>query len=84
MAWQVIESQHDPLDYGTQLEYKPGSAWDINFNTYIGNESSVDNPNYRTRYFADLYWRLMATSDKWSFASRWAFRCGSAAALRPM
>src|SRR5580704_11415482 len=44
-GWQVIESQHDPLDYGTQLEYKPGSAWDINFNTYIGNESSVDNQN---------------------------------------
>jgi len=67
-GWQVIESQHDPLDYGTQLEYKPGSAWDINFNTYIGNESSVDNPNYRTRYFADLYATYTA-SDKWSFTA---------------
>jgi hypothetical protein len=67
-GWQVIESQHDPLDYGTQLEYKPNAAWDINFNTYVGNESSVDNPGYRTRYFADLYATYTA-SDKWSFSA---------------
>jgi hypothetical protein len=67
-GWQVIESQHDPLDYGTQLEYKPNAAWDVNFNTYIGNETSLNNPDYRTRYFADLYATYTA-SDKWSFTA---------------
>ena len=67
-GWQVIESQHDPLDYGTQLEYKPNSNWDINWNTYIGNESSLTNPGYRTRYFTDLY-ATYAPSDKWSFSA---------------
>jgi hypothetical protein len=67
-GWQVIQSQHDPLDYGTQLEFKPTSAWDINFNTYIGNESSVTNPGYRTRYFGDLYATYNPT-DKWNFSA---------------
>jgi hypothetical protein len=67
-GWQVIESQHDPLDYGTQLEYKPTDSWDINWNTYIGNESSTTNPGYRTRYFSDFY-ATYTMSDKWSFSS---------------
>ena len=66
-GWQVIESQHDPLDYGTQLEFKPNGAWDINWNTYIGNEMSSSNPGYRTRYFSDLY-ATYTLSDKWSFS----------------
>jgi Putative beta-barrel porin-2, OmpL-like. bbp2 len=67
-GWQVIESQHDPLDYGTQLEYKPTDSWDINWNTYIGNESSSTNPGYRMRYFSDLY-ATYTLSGKWSFSS---------------
>ncbi|HEV2479973.1 MAG TPA: porin [Puia sp.] len=66
-GWQVIQSQHDPLDYGTQLEYKPTDGWDINWNTYIGNESSTTNPGYRTRYFSDLY-ATYTLSDKWSLS----------------
>lgn len=54
-GWQVIQSQHDPLDFGSQLEYKPNGNWDINWNTYAGNENSMTHPNYRTRYFTDLY-----------------------------
>ena len=54
-GWQVIESQHDALDFGSQLEFKPNDRWDINWNTYLGNESSSANPNYKTRYFTDLY-----------------------------
>ena len=66
-GWQVIQSQHDPLDYGTQLEYKPTDSWDINWNTYIGEESSMTNPGYRTRYFSDLY-ATYTLSDKWSLS----------------
>lgn len=67
-GWQVIAAQHDPLDFGSQLEYKPNSKWDINFNTYIGNESSSTNPGYKTRYFGDFY-ATYNPSDKWSFSA---------------
>jgi hypothetical protein len=67
-GWQVIEAQHDPLDFGSQLEFKPNSKWDINWNTYIGNEASVANPGYKTRYFGDLY-ATFTPSEKWSFTA---------------
>jgi hypothetical protein len=67
-GWQVIESQHDPLDFGSQLEFKPGSKWDINWNTYFGDESSITNPGYRTRYFGDLY-ATFAPSATWNFSA---------------
>jgi hypothetical protein len=67
-GWQVIESQHDPLDFGSTLEYKPDAHWDINWNTYIGDESSTDNPNYRTRYFGDLY-ATYTPSGPWSLSA---------------
>jgi hypothetical protein len=67
-GWQVIESQHDPLDFGSQLEFKTDSKWDINWNTYIGNESSINNPGYRTRYFIDFY-ATYTPSPNWSFSS---------------
>jgi Putative beta-barrel porin-2, OmpL-like. bbp2 len=67
-GWQVIEAQHDPLDFGSQLEFKPNDKWDINFNTYIGNEASSANPGYKTRYFGDLYASFIP-SEKWSFTA---------------
>ena len=67
-GWQVIQAQHDPLDFGSQLEFKPNSKWDLNWNTYIGNESSVANPGYKTRYFGDLY-ATYTPSDKWAFTA---------------
>jgi len=67
-GWQVVQSQHDPLDFGTQLEFKPDSTWDINWDTYIGNESSNANPGYRTRYFTDIYATYNPT-PKWSFSA---------------
>jgi Putative beta-barrel porin-2, OmpL-like. bbp2 len=67
-GWQVIEAQHDPLDFGSQLEYKPDSKWDINWNTYLGNESSMTNPSFKTRYFTDLY-ATYTPSSKWSFTA---------------
>ena len=67
-GWQVVQSQHDPLDFGTQLEFKPDSTWDINWDTYIGNESSSTYPGYRTRYFTDFY-ATYNPSPKWSFTA---------------
>jgi hypothetical protein len=67
-GWQVIQAQHDPLDFGSQLEYKPSDKWDINWNTYLGNESSATNPEYKTRYFTDLYATYSPTA-RWSFTA---------------
>jgi len=67
-GWQVIQSQHDPLDGGSQLEYKPNDKWDVNWNTYIGNESSTTNPNYKRRFFLDGY-ITYTSSAKWAFTA---------------
>jgi hypothetical protein len=67
-GWQVIQAQHDPLDFGSQLEFKPDDKWDINWNTYIGNESSTTHPDYKTRYFSDLY-AIYSASPAWSFTA---------------
>ncbi|MBN8851458.1 MAG: hypothetical protein BGO55_04045 [Sphingobacteriales bacterium 50-39] len=67
-GWQVIQAQHDPLDFGSQLEFKPNGKWDINWNTYIGNESSAVYPGYKTRCFTDLYATYTA-SNKWTFTA---------------
>lgn len=54
-GWQNITDTNTPLSIGTQLEYRPGKRTLINFNTYVGDESSPANPDFGMRYFADLY-----------------------------
>jgi hypothetical protein len=67
-GWQVIQSQHDPLDGGSQVEYKPNAQWDVNWNTYVGNESSTTNPGYKRRFFTDGY-VTYTPSGKWTFTA---------------
>ncbi|MDB5274145.1 MAG: hypothetical protein JWO58_2512 [Chitinophagaceae bacterium] len=55
-GWQQIQDQNTGKSIGTQLEYRPNNKNLINWNTYIGDESSLIHPDYRTRYFTDLYW----------------------------
>jgi len=54
-GWQVIEDNNNAKSLGTQLEYRPGKNLLINWNTYTGNERSLLNPTFRTRYFSDLF-----------------------------
>jgi Putative beta-barrel porin-2, OmpL-like. bbp2 len=54
-GWQNITDTNTPLSIGTQLEYRPGKRTLINFNTYVGDESSPSNPDFGMRYFGDLY-----------------------------
>ncbi len=54
-GWQNITDTNTPLSFGTQLEYRPGKRTLINFNTYVGDESSPLNPDFGMRYFGDLY-----------------------------
>ena len=67
-GWQVIQAQHDPLDFGSQLEFKPNDRWDINWNTYAGNEATDSHPNFKTRLFTDLY-AIFTPSPKWSLTA---------------
>lgn len=63
-GWQQIQDQNKGKSLGTQLEYRPSSAWLFNWNTYVGSEESSSNPEFRTRYFSDVY--FIYTKEKWS------------------
>lgn len=54
-GWQIINDVNNPLSVGTQLEYRPNNSLLINWDTYIGDESSKAAPENRTRYFTDIY-----------------------------
>lgn len=54
-GWQVINDVNNPLSIGTQVEYRPNDKMLINWDTYIGSEQSSTTPDYRQRYFSDLY-----------------------------
>lgn len=54
-GWQVIVDNNKQKSLGTQLEYRPNSKTLLNWNTYIGDERSVNAPNNRMRYFSDVF-----------------------------
>lgn len=54
-GWQVIHDNNKSLAFGSQVEYRPCDKLLLNWDTYIGDESSITSPDYRTRYFSDLY-----------------------------
>lgn len=55
-GWQQIQDANNQKSLGTQIEYRPNTKNLINWNTYLGDERSATSPDYRTRYFTDLYW----------------------------
>lgn len=55
-GWQQIRDQNKGKSFGAQLEYRPASRHLINWNVYIGDERSATSPDFRTRYFTDVYW----------------------------
>jgi Putative beta-barrel porin-2, OmpL-like. bbp2 len=55
-GWQVIEDNNKGKSIGTQIEYQPNSSMLFNWNTYVGDERSIANPTYRTRFFTDVFW----------------------------
>jgi hypothetical protein len=55
-GWQVIEDNNRGKSLGTQLEFRPGPKMLFNWNTYFGDERSSLKPNFRARYFTDLFW----------------------------
>ncbi len=54
-GWQIIQDVNDPLSFGSALEWKPSDKLIVNWSTYVGNEGSASQPDYKGRYFSDLY-----------------------------
>ena len=63
-GWQQIQDQNKGKSLGTQLEYRPSEGWLINWSTYVGSEESSSHPEFRVRYFSDVY--FIYTKEKWS------------------
>lgn len=54
-GWQKIGVNKQIPSFGTQLEYKKKQNY-LNWTTYSGNESSVQYPEFRLRFFSELSW----------------------------
>ncbi len=68
-GWQEIKDNNKSLSLGTQIEYRPTNAILLNWNTYIGNEYSLNTPNYGTRYFSDVFIIYQPKDKKFSFTA---------------
>lgn len=66
-GWQNITENGDGKALATQLEYKPNDNLIMNWNIYIGDEKTDSNPDYRARYFTDLY--FIYSKNKFDFTS---------------
>lgn len=54
-GWQVIQDDNKGKSIATQLEYRPNNYLLLNWNTYLGDERSAADPDYRMRIFNDFY-----------------------------
>lgn len=67
-GWQQILDLNNSKSIGTQIEFRPNDKLLINWNTFIGDERSLLNPNFRLRLFTDIY-AIYNPNDTWSFTS---------------
>ena len=67
-GWQQILDLNNSKSIGTQVEFRPTDKLLLNWNTFIGDERSSLNPNFRMRLFTDLY-AIYNPTEKWSFTS---------------
>lgn len=63
-GWQQIQDVNKGKAFGTQLEYRPNNYWLLNWNTYIGDESSTARPEFGMRYFSDVF--FIYSKGRWS------------------
>lgn len=54
-GWQQIQDVNSQKSFTSQLEFRPTEKLLFNWNVYVGDERSAVSPNFRTRYFFDLY-----------------------------
>jgi hypothetical protein len=55
-GWQVIQSNDKNKALGTQVEFRPNQKMLFNWDTYIGSNTTTLSPDFRNRYYMDLYW----------------------------
>lgn len=67
-GWQQIQDLNKGKSLGTQIEFRPDAKNLINWNTYIGSETSRFNPGFTTRFFTDIYW-IYNPNKRWSMTS---------------
>lgn len=63
-GYQVIQKAGQHLSFGSRLEILPADKIQINWNTFIGNTQSAQQPKFRMRYLNDLY-LIFSPSEKW-------------------
>lgn len=67
-GWQQISDVNNSLSFGSNLELTANEHLTVDWDTYIGDEGSTAHPDYRTRYFTDLY-TVWNPSEKISVAA---------------
>jgi len=67
-GWQVIDDTNSQKSIGTQIGYRPNEKMLFNWNTYLGDERSSSQQDYRTRIFTDLFW-IYTLNDQWDFTA---------------
>jgi hypothetical protein len=82
-GWQVIQSNDKNKAIGTQVEFRPNKKMLFNWDTYFGGNQTAQRPDFRNRYFTDLYW-IYKANEKVDFTScvyiGWQERFNSTAA----
>jgi hypothetical protein len=63
-GWQQIQDVNKGKSIGTQIEYRPNNFWLLNWDTYVGSETSAVRPEFGMRYFSDVY--FIYTKGRWS------------------
>lgn len=66
-GWQQITDRNVKKSLGTSLTVKTGKNAELTYNTYAGNEFSIENLDYRMRIFHDVYMKI-TDHDKWDAA----------------
>jgi len=67
-GWQQSMDLNERKSIGTSLEFKINSKTSFYWNTYTGDERSVFRPEFRTRFFNDVYVTFLQ-DKKFSFTS---------------
>jgi len=67
-GWQIINDTNSKKSIGTQVEYNPNDNLQFSWSTYVGDERSDAQQNYRIRMFSDWYC-LYKLNDEWDFTA---------------
>jgi hypothetical protein len=67
-GWQIIQSNDKNKAIGTQVEFRPNKKMLFNWDTYFGGNQTAQRPDFRNRYFTDLYW-IYKANEKFDFTS---------------